>query len=55
MEYASKGSIMDFNDKTGKFRINSKISDKNQYSEEQIRGFIDDIASGLEYCNYLII
>ena len=55
MEYASKGSIMDFNDKTGKFRINNKISDKDQYTEEQIRGFIDDIASGLEYRNSIII
>ena len=52
MEYASKGSIMDFNDKTGKFRINHNISNKNEYTEEQIRRFINDIASGLEYCIY---
>jgi hypothetical protein len=51
MEYASKGSIMDFNDKSGKFKINNKISDTEQYSEDQIRRFIDDIASGLEYCS----
>ena len=53
MEYASKGSIIEFNDKTGKFKINNNLTNKEIYSEEIIRGFIDDIAGGLEYCNIL--
>jgi hypothetical protein len=53
MEYATRGSLMEYNDRTGMFSINHYYREQglSDYNEEHIRGFISDIASGLEYCN----
>jgi serine/threonine protein kinase len=43
---------MEYNDKTGIFSINQFYISQGltDYTEEHIKGFIKDIASGLEYC-----
>jgi hypothetical protein len=47
---------MTYNDKKGIFSIN-KYYKLNDYTEDQIKGFIFDIANGINYCknifNYL--
>ena len=53
LEYAARGPLMEYNDKTGIFSINSYYRNQglSDYTEEHIKGFIRDIASGLEYSN----
>lgn len=57
MDYAEKGPILDFDDSTNKFKINSKFSkDKNKtrYTEDEIRDFLRGIVTGLCYCNLIL-
>jgi hypothetical protein len=45
---------MEYNDKTGVWSINTYYRNQlrlSDYSEDHIRGFIRDIASGIEYRN----
>ena len=52
MEYCSKGSIMDYNERTGVFSINKayiKEEEKGHYMEEVLKGFLKDLAEGLEF------
>jgi hypothetical protein len=58
MEYAKKGAIMNYNEKTKEWSINKEFNKqiKHDYSEDDLRSIVKDIASGLEYriniCNY---
>jgi len=51
MEYAKKGSLMSYNEKTKQFFINKNYSKENvdNYSEEDLRRIVKDLASGLSY------
>jgi serine/threonine protein kinase len=51
MEYAECGSIMQYNDKTGIFKINETFN-KEWYSEEEIKKLVKGMAEGLAYCKY---
>ena len=55
MQYAKKGSIMNYNEKTKEFTINKYFlkQNKTDYTEEELQLFIKDIAMGLSYCIYL--
>lgn len=53
MEYAKKGALMYYNEKTREWSINKNYvsnSFAQDYSEDDLRAIIKDIASGLEYC-----
>jgi hypothetical protein len=51
MEYARKGAIMNYNEKTKEWSINKDFykQTKVDYSEDDLRSIVKDIASGLEY------
>ncbi len=52
LEYCKKGSLMDYNERTGVFSINQfykKEGEKKYYSEEEIKNFVRDMAEGLVY------
>jgi len=56
LEYCKRGSIMNYNDRTGVFTINNnyKCNDTNKefYSEEEIAKFVREMAEGLEFSKY---
>jgi serine/threonine protein kinase len=58
LEYCKRGSIMNYNDRTGVFTINNyyKCIDPNKefYSEDEIKNFVRDMAEGLEFSKYKI-
>jgi hypothetical protein len=45
---------MEYNDRSGIFSINSFYIDKSKnkydFTEEEIKGFLRDLAEGLDYC-----
>jgi serine/threonine protein kinase len=53
LEYCSRGSIMDYNERTGVFNINKfYIDEKNSikdYKENVLQKFIKDISEGLDF------
>ena len=50
-ELASKGTVMKFDEMTGDFQVNEKLLEEGQtyYTENQLRNFLRDIISGLDY------
>lgn len=56
MEYSKKGAIMDYNEKTKEWSINKEYNKLNKldYSEDDLRCIVKDIASGLDYRIYQI-
>ena len=57
MEYAKKGSIMNYNEKKREWTINQQFSEKNKidYTEDDLRSILFDIAFGLEYSKLLYL
>ena len=51
MEYAKKGAIMNYNERTREWTINKSFSNTNNkdYTEDDLRSIVRDIASGLDY------
>lgn len=58
MEYASKGSIMEYDEFEETFRINKNyrndLSNKQGYTEEEIKDHLRNIINGLDYCNCFV-
>jgi len=55
MEFARKGAIMNYNEKTREWSINKEFNKINKldYTEDDLRSIVKDIATGIDYCNYL--
>ncbi len=52
-EVAEKGNLLNYDEFTGEFSLNSNLIEGEQkyYSEDQIRKLFRDIIQGLDYCN----
>ena len=50
-ELADKGNIMNYNEDTGEFSINTNLTgnDRKYYTEDEIKDLFRDIVCGLDY------
>lgn len=53
LEHCERGSLMDYNERTGIFKINKFYSsgEKNNYTEQELRKFVNGMAGGLNFSN----